>query len=240
MDSQIDGDIEHFGAFREIHAQEKDIAPAAVREIHADRGAFAQNRVSAIARVTPEQFRPDPQGVIGRVPHAEHPLVAAHRANAAADLVGQGLKCQPVIRGGQGARDGVSRPLRLLHGQEAIDRFFKSALQQVFVTAERDERTCALLGGSGGGLQLGRQVETVDGVKEEQGPDPLVKVFTVPAEGVQPVALLKQYLQRQPATCAFERLVAQRWVRGGDDRDEIRHSIEIRLSAAHATGGESG
>ena len=37
------------------------------------------------------------------MPDAEHPLVAAHRADAAAHLVGQGLKPQLVIGGGQGA-----------------------------------------------------------------------------------------------------------------------------------------
>ncbi len=139
MYPQVNGDVEHLGALGEIHAQEEDVAPAAVREVHAHRGAFAQNRVGAVARVGPQQLRPDAQRVIGRVPHAEHPLIAAHRADAAADLVGQRLKRQPVVSRRQGARDGVAGAFRLLHRQEMINGLLEPALEQVLVAFEGDE-----------------------------------------------------------------------------------------------------
>ena len=41
---QIDGDVEHARAFGEIHAEEEDVAPAAVGQVHADGRGFAQDR----------------------------------------------------------------------------------------------------------------------------------------------------------------------------------------------------
>ncbi len=110
-----------------------------MRQIHADRGALAQDGVGAVARVSPEQLGPDAQGVISRVAHAEHPLITAHRAHAAADLVGQRLKRQPVVSRRQGAGDGVAGAFRLLHRQEVVNGFFESALEEVLVAFEGDE-----------------------------------------------------------------------------------------------------
>src|SRR5437762_7505279 len=75
MDRQINGDVEHFGAFREIHSKKKNVAPTAMGEIHAYGGALAQNRIRAVGAGF-EQLRAEPQGLIGRMTHAEHPLVA--------------------------------------------------------------------------------------------------------------------------------------------------------------------
>ena len=77
--------------------------------------------------------------MIGRVAHAEHPLVAAHRAHAAADLVGQRLKRQPVIGRRQGAGDGVAGAFGLLHRQEMVNGLLEPALEQMLVAFERDE-----------------------------------------------------------------------------------------------------
>ena len=71
-------------------------------EVHADGGALAQNRIRA-TRIARGQLGMNPQRLIGGMPHAEHPLIAAHRAHTTAHLIGQRLKGQPVIRGGQGA-----------------------------------------------------------------------------------------------------------------------------------------
>ena len=109
------------------------------REVHAHRRALAQDRVGAVARSRCEQFRPEAQRVVGRVPHAEHPLVAAHRAHAAAHLVGQRLKRQPVIGRRQRAGDGVAGAFGLLHREEVVDGLLEPALQQVLVAFERDQ-----------------------------------------------------------------------------------------------------
>src|ERR1035437_5009553 len=66
-------------------------------------------------------------------------------------------------------------------------------------------------------------MEAMDGVEEEEGAHSLVKVFTVPAELVQLGALPEQFLQGEAGTGAFERLVAETWLGGGDDANEIWH-----------------
>ncbi len=55
------------------------------------------------------QLRPEPERMIGRMPHAEHPLIAAHRAHAAPDLVGECLKRELVIRLRKGAGNRITR-----------------------------------------------------------------------------------------------------------------------------------
>ena len=94
--------------------------------------------IAAVAGALAEQFRAEAQRVVGGMAHAEHPLVAAHRAHAAADLVGQRLERQPVIGCRQRAGDGVAGAFGLLHGQEMIDRFLEPALEQMLVTFERE------------------------------------------------------------------------------------------------------
>jgi hypothetical protein len=66
-------------------------------------------------------------------------------------------------------------------------------------------------------------MEAMDGVEEEEGPHPLVKVLTVAPEVVQLGAFPEQILQGEAGAGAFERLVAETWLRGGDDANEIRH-----------------
>ena len=72
--------------------------------------------------------------------HAEHPLVATHGAHTASHLVGQGLEGETLIGGGQRAGDAVVTAVFALRLEEDVDRLLESALQQVFVALERDER----------------------------------------------------------------------------------------------------
>jgi hypothetical protein len=74
---EIDRNVEHFGALGIVHAEEEDITPAAMREVHADRGALAQDGIKSARGIAPKKFRADAQRLVGRVAHAEHPLVAA-------------------------------------------------------------------------------------------------------------------------------------------------------------------
>ena len=127
---QIDGDVEHPRAFRVIHAEEKDIAPAAVAEVHANRGRFAEDRKSAAPAGTVEQFAPENQRIVGRMPDAGHPLVAAHGAHAAADLGRQRLECEPLISRGQRARKCRGRAAGR-KSQQHVNSFTKTALEDI-------------------------------------------------------------------------------------------------------------
>ena len=110
-------------------------------QVHAHRRGLAQDRETApIGRGAPEQLRAEAQRLIGGVADAEHPLVAAHRAHAAAHLVGQGLEAEAVVGRGQGAGDGVARAVRGLRAARKTSiASSKRRLQQVGVAVERDE-----------------------------------------------------------------------------------------------------
>jgi len=153
---------------------------------------------------------------------AKHPLVAAHRAHAAPHLVGQCLEAQPVIGRSQRAGDAVARlasgDLRL---QEDINRFFKAPLQEVGVSFEGDQRTIAR-------VQVQRQVETVDGIEEEEGAHPLVQVIAGAPEAVQRGAFGQQLLFACAAADRVQRKVALRRVGRGDDADKLAHRTPHR------------
>ena len=77
----------------------------AVGEGPCARGWPRAGRVQTL-RGGAQQLRAQAKGLVHGVPGAEHPLVPPHRAYAAPDLVGQGLKARPVV-GGEGAGEGV-------------------------------------------------------------------------------------------------------------------------------------
>ena len=47
--AEVDGDVEHPRALGKIHAEEENVAPAAVGEVHAHRGALAQDGLRRVA-----------------------------------------------------------------------------------------------------------------------------------------------------------------------------------------------
>ena len=102
--AQIDGDVEHPRALREIHAEEEDVAPAAVRQVHPDRGALAQDRMRCVAAAGAQQLGPDAQRLVERVAEAEHPGVAPRGPDRVAHLVGERLEPERVIGRRQRAR----------------------------------------------------------------------------------------------------------------------------------------
>src|SRR5438876_12202959 len=108
MHRQIDGNIEHFGPFRVIHAQKKNVAPTAMRQVHAHWRGLAENRVRAILQTATSQFRAKAERLIGRVAHAKHPLIAPNRAHAATDLIGEGLKAETMVSCAQPAGESFS------------------------------------------------------------------------------------------------------------------------------------
>mgnify|MGYP007053436359 CR=1 FL=1 len=134
MDAEIDGNIEDAGALGEIHPEEKDIAPAAVGEVHADGGELAQERIGGGGGFAGEQFGADAEGLVERVTEPEHPGVAAGGADGAADLVGEGLEGERVMRGGEGAGEGFAGAVGGLGGGEDGDGFLEAALKEVAKT----------------------------------------------------------------------------------------------------------
>ena len=164
--AEINRSIDHPRAFREIHAQEKNVAPAAVGQIHAYRRRFAQDGEEAIVDAL-RKFRAHAQRMVGGMAGAEHPLIAAHGAHTAPHLVGQGLKAEAVIGGGQGAGDGFIGTISGLFGQKDFNRFFKTAIQEMHIAVKGDHAL-------GGHARLGGQLEAVDGIKEEKGAHALV------------------------------------------------------------------
>ena len=200
-DAQIDRHVEHARAFGEIHAQEKDVAPRAVGEVHAHRRGLEQDRKERLGGVASQEFRADAQRIVRRMADPEHPLVAANRADTAAHLVRQRLERQCAIAGGEGAGYGGARAGGLLGCQEEIDGLLEAALQQCGVTGERDLRPRS-------GRLPKRDVIAVDGVQKQQGPHALVEVVAGAAKAVQGVTLGRQFFEGGVAAKGIERAVS--------------------------------
>ena len=82
VDAEIDGNIEDAGALGEIHAEKKDVGPAAVREVHAHGREFAEEGMRPRTGGG-EELGADAEGLVERVAEAEHPGVAAGGADLA-------------------------------------------------------------------------------------------------------------------------------------------------------------
>jgi hypothetical protein len=107
--------------------RKKDVAPRRVREVHAHRRAFAQDRIGAI-RFGSKEFAAHAQRLILWMTHAKHPLVATHRANAAPDLIRERLKGETMISRGERTAQRIARTVRLWVAEKTSIAFFKSAL----------------------------------------------------------------------------------------------------------------
>ena len=228
--AEIDGNVEDARAFREIHAEEKDVAPAAVAEVHADGRTLAEDAEET--GVAPQQFGAQAQRIIGGMPRAEHPLVAAHGANAAADLIGEGLKAQAAVSGGERAGDDRARPLGALGGQELVDGLLEAALQKMDVAGVGNLRGRA-------GLLAQGHMEAVDGVEEEQRAHAFVEVVARAAEAVERGALGLQLRERQVAADCVQRAVANGGVARGDDGNQAAHCRFPAASSRSASNSRS-
>ncbi len=91
---EIDGHVDHARALRVVHAQEENIAPTAVGQIHAYRRAFDEHGVDAVG-IRLLQLVTHSERMIERVAGAKHPAVAALRADRALHLLCQDVKTEP-------------------------------------------------------------------------------------------------------------------------------------------------
>ena len=214
MHGQVDGDVEDFGAFGVIHAQEEDVAPGGVREVHAHGGFLGEDGEGA-GRILAQQLAADAQGLIGGVADAEHPLVAADAADAAPHLVGERLKAQVFVCRGQCAGELIAGSVLRLRSQEGFNGLFKPAVEVVLVARIRNAA-------AGRGRHAQGHVEPVDGVEEEERPHALVEVGAAAAEAVELGGVGQQIVQRRAAHEGLERLVAHRGIGGGDHINQRR------------------
>ena len=123
---------------KSIPRKKMSLQPLCVRSM---RTGVASRRIGkqGLGCLARQQFGADAQRIVGGMAGAEHPLVAAHRAHAAAHLVGQRLEAQRAVGGGQRAGDGRARPVGGLGRQEDIDGLLEAALQQVGVAGEGNQ-----------------------------------------------------------------------------------------------------
>ena len=238
---QVNRHIQHFRAFGIIHRQKENVAPAAMGQVHPHRGAFAQQGIGAVAGAAAQQFRANPQRLIERMSHAEHPLIAAHRTHAAPHLVGQRLEGEAMIRRRQRAGNAVAWAIGILDGKKILDGLFETTLQKLFVALEGNQPFVQGHGpeevdfqGIGAdcppvdvrGLEFGREMKPMEGIKKEQRADPFVKIIAAAAKGIQFGAFVQQRLKWKSCADRVERLIPKSRIGGGDD---------VNKPAAHFT-----
>jgi len=159
-----------------------------MRQVHAHRRGFDQQRIEPGSRVRLEQAGHYTQGMIRRVPHAEHPAVAGKGADAVLDLIGQRLKGELVVGQSQSAGDGLCKARGSRFGQEGVDGLLKTALEQVRVPSVGDMARR-------GGAEPLRHVKAIDGIEKGHGPHALKQVGARAPEGIQRGALAHQGVQ---------------------------------------------
>lgn len=196
MDGEVDRDIEHASAFGEIHAEEEDVAPAGVAEVHADGGLFAEDGVDA-GGVAACEFGADAEGLIEGMAHSEHPLVASDGADAATDLVGKGLEGEAMVGGGEGAGEAVAGAVLGLVGEKTGDGLIEAAVEEVFIAREGNEAARVEFGSE-------REVKPVQRIEEEQGANAFVKVRGVLAKRIEGGTFVEQVGQGGRAAELFE------------------------------------
>ena len=171
---QIDRRINHLRAFGEIHAEEKDIAPAAVRKVHADGRAFAKNRIAAGGRRELQKFRANSQRNVGRMARPEHPLVPSHGSDAATNLIGQSLKRKPMIRFSQRAGERDRGAFLLQLRQKYVESFRVAAVEHMLIAHVRNSAAFST-------NKLSRQVKTMNRIQKKEAANSIVKIFAGPS-----------------------------------------------------------
>src|SRR5207253_279431 len=108
----------------------------------------------------------------------KHPLVAAHRTDAAPHLISQRLEGEPMVSRGQRAANRVGWPGGLLIFKKCFDGFLEAALEQMLV---------AVKGNQPARLQprFVRQMEAINRIEKKQRPHALVKIRALMAKLLQ-------------------------------------------------------
>ena len=223
---EIHRDIQYAGAFREIHSEEEDVAPAAMSKIHADRSAFAKHREDSIhrARQSPHHL----QRVVGGMAGARHPLIAANGAHAAPDLRGQGLEGEPVIGGSERAGGRCVHAFR----EKQVDRLIKAAVENLLESREADWAPIRH-------AIPKRKVEAVNGVKEKLRANPFVEIAALAPEPVERSRFGDEVRQRSRHAERIEGTITYRRRRRRDDVDEFTHAVAVASMALTASNSSN-
>jgi hypothetical protein len=201
-------------------------------QIHPNRSAFTKDGIISLGAAFHE-FAADSQRLVGRVPHAKHPLISADIPDASPHLVGQGLEREPVISR-RGCRTQTVRwTLNSLGSEKGIDRFFKTTVKQLFKAFEWDQAATDLGRALRG--EFPWQVETVQRIKEKQGANPFVKVVSASTEPVEGISGIERLGERGSAREGIERPVANSRIGRRDDFDQ-RMGAQSPLSVPKIPG----
>ena len=155
------------------------------------------------------QFLADAQGLIVGMPDPKHPLVAAHRPDAASHLIRQRLKAAPMIGSRQRARQRVAWPLLRLSAQKIRDGFLKAALQEMLIARKWNP---ALLRKAG----LCRQMKAVNGIEKEAGANALIQVRACGPKPLQRVTFPQEFRSRSGRAKHVERTIPCFRIGGSD------------------------
>jgi hypothetical protein len=220
MDAQVDRDVKHAGTLGVVHAQEENVAPTRVSEVHSHRRALAEDWIRAI-EAAGEEFGFEAQGLVCGMTGAEHPLVAADAAHAAADLVGKGLEGEAMV----GDSEGTAKTLAGAGGAERVtetlDGFLETALEEMLESREWDE--LFRVAGAGISGEQRRKVKPMDRVKEEQGSDTFVEVGALSAKLFEGIRGFEKGLPGQAGQPVIKGLVANIRVRARDQFEDRTH-----------------
>ena len=187
-------------------------------------GAVGRSRRSSSGRMR--------SGWSAGMAHAEHPLVAAHRADAAAHLVGQRLEA-PAADRPRPARWrwpslGPVGPLR----PRGSDRW----LPRSGAAAGARSPSNGIEAAAPGRRRARGQVKAVDGVEEEQRADALVEVVARPAEARR-ARRTRPAVRRADAPRRRRRATGRGpRVRRGDDADELAHDVRPAIGPVSRCG----
>ena len=188
--AQVHGDVEHPRALGIVHSEEENVRPTAVAEIEADGRVFGEDGEEVFRAFPREHFRADAKRMRFGVADAEHPLIAPAFADAAANLVEQGLKGEMMVGLGQGAEMGAVRALLPHRGPEPGNGRLETAPEQIGK---------AVIGQAARFLELAglREMESKESMQKEGRPDPLVEILRFAAETFEGVAAIEQFARAQ-------------------------------------------
>jgi hypothetical protein len=151
--------------------------------------------------------------VVIRVPHPEHPLVAAACPHALSHLVGQDLEGDLVISAGQRREEGGVPAVLAQGAAEAGDGLLESPGQKILET---------VVGDFAGGRHVGRvdEPELEKSIKQIRRPHTVVQVVACEAEGVQLFGGVQQVGCREPSREVGKRAVTHGGLRRCDGVNE--------------------
>ncbi len=212
-DAEIDRQVQDPRAFGEIHAQEEDIGPAAVRQVKPHRRALDQDRKEAVGSVTLQQAREHANRVLVGRTDAEHPPIARATADRPSHLVGQGLKRDLRVSVRQRAGHGAVQSVALGGGLKTADRRLEPPLEQVGHALVWDHARRGQVVGL-------LEPVAIQGVQVHGRPHPLVQVLRRQPERRQFVAG-RVDLRGGPAGHEIpHRVIAERRIAASDRRDQ--------------------